>query len=350
MSHVNCMKLVEKHRPETVTEDQIFRALEVSAKGMPRPSEILPGEGAFEWQRPGKLYLGGMHAAMNSEFLASGVRLVVNTAKGLETFGPQWARAQARSRERGLELLELNWLDDAAFQIDREALKTALQVVHATLANASVLVHCAQGKSRSSTLVVAYLCVVMNMESPEALRYVQTRRALAEPNVGFMQRLRSWDKDGASAPNPPCDFVESALAYICNGPREAWSNGKRKFKAQDPVYQGAVDVAQMAHRKQISEKNRVPKGDRDACDIPPIFGGSMFGGNVGKDIFPEPTASREEAQTAGKKKRKRMAAQERRAASKPVGTLPALPKAAAAPNKEKDKLELPKQKELETWY
>eukprot|EP00435_Cladocopium_sp_Y103_P034812 s309_g9.t1 len=62
---------------------------------------------------------------------------------------------------------------------------------------------------------------------------------------------------------------------------KAWSNGKRKFKAQDPVYRGLDVRQQMAHHSK-KERCRAPKGDKDANDIPPIFG-SKFGG--GKDIL-----------------------------------------------------------------
>lgn len=50
-------------------------------------------------------------------------------------------------------------------------------------------VHCAMGKSRSATLVCAYLMVKCNMTPDEALAQLQEGRGVCEPNPGFMEQL-----------------------------------------------------------------------------------------------------------------------------------------------------------------
>ena len=65
----------------------IIQALEYSQKGEKTPSLILPHEpGGL-----GGLFHGGFKAVMNEDFLKKeGVTHIVNTAKGLEIFGPKY--------------------------------------------------------------------------------------------------------------------------------------------------------------------------------------------------------------------------------------------------------------------
>ncbi|KAL4398154.1 hypothetical protein HN51_002759 [Arachis hypogaea] len=57
-----------------------------------------------------------------------------------------------------------------------------------------VLVHCFAGKSRSVTVVVAYLMKTRGMSLSEALQHVKSRRPLASPNPGFIRQLEDFEK------------------------------------------------------------------------------------------------------------------------------------------------------------
>ena len=57
----------------------------------------------------------------------------------------------------------------------------------------TVYVHCMQGKSRSATVVLAYLMQHLGMPLEEALAQTQARRAIVEPNAGFMEELRAFE-------------------------------------------------------------------------------------------------------------------------------------------------------------
>ncbi|KAF2004934.1 dual specificity protein phosphatase 12 [Amniculicola lignicola CBS 123094] len=57
-----------------------------------------------------------------------------------------------------------------------------------------VLVHCAMGKSRSATCVIAYLMQKHNISPAEALAHVRQARSLCEPNEGFMAQLELYGK------------------------------------------------------------------------------------------------------------------------------------------------------------
>ncbi|XP_030515622.1 dual specificity protein phosphatase 1-like [Rhodamnia argentea] len=57
-----------------------------------------------------------------------------------------------------------------------------------------VLVHCFVGKSRSVTIVVAYLMKKHGMSLSQALEHVKSRRPQASPNSGFIAQLQDYEK------------------------------------------------------------------------------------------------------------------------------------------------------------
>ncbi|KAI5065217.1 hypothetical protein GOP47_0019912 [Adiantum capillus-veneris] len=58
----------------------------------------------------------------------------------------------------------------------------------------SVLVHCFAGKSRSVTVVVAYLMKTYGMNFTEALDLVRSKRPQAAPNPGFILQLKMLER------------------------------------------------------------------------------------------------------------------------------------------------------------
>lgn len=52
-----------------------------------------------------------------------------------------------------------------------------------------IFIHCWAGVSRSSTIVMMYLMKTKNMDVLEALKYVQERRPIADPNLNFLGQL-----------------------------------------------------------------------------------------------------------------------------------------------------------------
>lgn len=55
-----------------------------------------------------------------------------------------------------------------------------------------VLVHCVMGRSRSATLVLAYLMIYKNMTVVDAIEQVCRHRCIL-PNRGFLKQLRELD-------------------------------------------------------------------------------------------------------------------------------------------------------------
>lgn len=55
-----------------------------------------------------------------------------------------------------------------------------------------VLVHCNQGVSRSSSIVIGYLMKTFSYSFSEAYGIVKSKRECIQPNAGFMKQLRDW--------------------------------------------------------------------------------------------------------------------------------------------------------------
>jgi len=55
-----------------------------------------------------------------------------------------------------------------------------------------VIGNCMRGVSRSASIVLAWLIRNKNLNVPEALEFLQSKRAIADPNEGFMEQLEGY--------------------------------------------------------------------------------------------------------------------------------------------------------------
>ena len=139
----------------------------------------------------------------------------------MESFFVAWAKQLPKVEGKGVKFLRLGWADNGSQPLWKDQkwdqLVEAVDFIHsARQAGANVVVHCAQGKSRSATVVVAYL-MAANPEPLQvgaALTMIRQRRPCAgttllymslhararvltdppnvEPNDGFMQQLQEF--------------------------------------------------------------------------------------------------------------------------------------------------------------
>jgi len=58
-----------------------------------------------------------------------------------------------------------------------------------------ILVHCQEGRSRSASMVVAYLIRDKGMTYNSALATITARRHLIQPNTGFQTKLIEWEAE-----------------------------------------------------------------------------------------------------------------------------------------------------------
>ena len=196
-----CYQKIFSHTCTAVTDDhQIQAALEYGNKGRKTPSTILSPKDSHP---NGCLYLGGYASVLNRTFLtAHNITGIVNTAKGLEMFGPRWVNGLAKVKDSGIQCLELNWIDSEEQEVSASDLTRTVEFMRRHRDNGNVLVHCAQGKSRSTTVVCAFLMA----EDPavfttphDALTFVKTKRVMAQPNRHFMKQLQTHHKNGLFA-------------------------------------------------------------------------------------------------------------------------------------------------------
>ena len=57
-----------------------------------------------------------------------------------------------------------------------------------------VLCHCVKGKSRSASVVAAYLILYHNMTTEEALEFIKSKRSQVDPNIGYIEQLKTFEK------------------------------------------------------------------------------------------------------------------------------------------------------------
>jgi hypothetical protein len=58
-----------------------------------------------------------------------------------------------------------------------------------------VLVHCAAGISRSTTVIIAYVMYKLKLGFNEAYTFVQERHPITDPNFGFICQLHQYEKE-----------------------------------------------------------------------------------------------------------------------------------------------------------
>ncbi|CAI7771304.1 unnamed protein product [Closterium sp. NIES-53] len=93
--------------------------------------------------------------------------------------------------------------------------------------NGRVFVHCCQGVSRSTSLVIAYLMWAQQVEFEDAFRVVKAIRGVASPNMGFACQLLQWQKRVLSPPTPssPLPPAASPRALAAAAADGTWGGG-----------------------------------------------------------------------------------------------------------------------------
>ncbi|XP_040341399.1 dual specificity phosphatase 29 isoform X1 [Herpailurus yagouaroundi] len=138
-----------------------------------------------------QLYIGDEATALDRYGLQkAGFTHVLNAAHGrwnVDT-GPDYYSDMA-IEYHGVEADDLPTFDLSVFFYPAAAfIDAALSHDHS-----KILVHCVMGRSRSATLVLAYLMIHKNMTLVDAIQQVAKNRCVL-PNRGFLKQLRELDK------------------------------------------------------------------------------------------------------------------------------------------------------------
>ena len=97
--------------------------------------------------------------------------------------------------EDKIKYLKLDIKDQNDFPI-QDYFDKGTQFIEDSLNNkeGNILIHCKEGKSRSTTLLMAYLIKYQKENTNSAYKIVKTKRQLTMPNLGFMYKLREYEK------------------------------------------------------------------------------------------------------------------------------------------------------------
>ncbi|CAD8122469.1 unnamed protein product [Paramecium sonneborni] len=87
-------------------------------------------------------------------------------------------------------------INDSVDQEIKSKFEIANDFIHSAIQKKqNVLIHCFAGKSRSASFVIAYLIKYLQMTPLQALKLLQSKRTIAQPNMGFMKQLDAYHKE-----------------------------------------------------------------------------------------------------------------------------------------------------------
>ena len=143
------------------------------------PTEIIP-----------RLYIGALAAAESPEVLSSlGITHIVSAMCGPIALPSPSQVPQIPPHHR----LQVPLLDTPFSELAGHLPRTTAFIAAALARDdACVLVHCAQGISRSASVVAAYLIAAYACSPEQAVKWVQGKRLCAQPNPGFVAQLGEY--------------------------------------------------------------------------------------------------------------------------------------------------------------
>jgi protein-tyrosine phosphatase len=197
-----------QHAP-TVVNQQAFaqqQAPTVTGYGpLVASSQLGSGVGELNQVFP-NLWIGSCRALQPSVLASCGIRNVINTAKELKKGGIDWAAL----KRAGVVVMHVPWEDNFIQQIfPSKALNDAIAHIDQIMSRGEhVLINCAMGRSRSTSLGIAYLIIRKGMTYDQALAQVQSKRPICQPNQMFEQQLRNVEnsmrmKNNQQGPQSP---------------------------------------------------------------------------------------------------------------------------------------------------
>jgi protein-tyrosine phosphatase len=140
-----------------------------------------------------RLFLGSSRSAADSSALAEhGITHVLSVCKTPADIGHRQRVRVPASEEDACTRLLIAVDDVTSARLDRH-FDACCAFILEGLEEGAVLVHCQAGQSRSPTVVIAYLMREERWTAVSALRFVQKKRAKVQPNLGFMDQLRSLE-------------------------------------------------------------------------------------------------------------------------------------------------------------
>ena len=94
----------------------------------------------------------------------------------------------------GIHYLTLNIRDNVSANIECIFYKCINYIDEAKEKNGRILIHCYKGVSRSVSVLISYLIYLYKWTYDKAFDFVQSKRPIANPNIGFYLQLKTFHK------------------------------------------------------------------------------------------------------------------------------------------------------------
>lgn len=135
----------------------------------------------------GEIFISDGKCALDKNLLKNlKITHVINAAAGEIQTGPQYYR-DLNIKYLGITAVDLPHVNISLY-FDR-----ITDFIHSSLIGCGkILVHCAMGISRSATCVIAYLIKYCYMDTLEAIKFLQQKRSIINPNPGFILQLQKY--------------------------------------------------------------------------------------------------------------------------------------------------------------
>jgi hypothetical protein len=125
------------------------------------------------------LWLGSLESSYDKTTLKNkGITHVISVLAGYEPPFPD-----------DFNYLVINALDNQSSNLIEVFDDTSEFIANAFQNNGNVLVHCAYGRSRSATIVCAYLIDAFGMHLDTVLKVLKSKRKIVEPNPNYIEQL-----------------------------------------------------------------------------------------------------------------------------------------------------------------
>ena len=133
----------------------------------------------------GNLFIGEWHAVKNREFLSKAkITHVLSALTPKSAFFPELKSLQIEQK--------IVAISDHPDESITPHFEPAIEFIGSALQNGNIFVHCAGGRSRSVSLVVAYLVKEKGMSVQTAIAAIKEKRPEAGPNHHFLQELNAF--------------------------------------------------------------------------------------------------------------------------------------------------------------
>lgn len=136
------------------------------------------------------------------------------------------------------QVLDLDMEDYEEFDCTAAIAKALPAMTAAIDRGNNVVVNCAAGRSRSTTIVIAYLMTARRMTLQDSLLLVRSRRPIACPNLGFMLQLMKMELGLFGSVSIPIAALKRHHAYYhCDlwAPQGQWAIQQHAPQQQAPT-------------------------------------------------------------------------------------------------------------------